>query len=325
MPIELRWIASASASCFHAAEAQAAATVGESSSKDAPRAARVNEMEARLADGTRSVPATMSGPVANLAAAVQNAGLPRNAFWEHLIAISATLESNRQLAERVLIKTIGKGARQESLVEKFSGHLTDVENAYNGAHPSAVAELELRSAPLREHWEARGLGLLHQVGKLTEPEFVVPAADVLLVLPVLGGAGAAHLLYNSVRIEAVLANPWPQLPEVVRLGWLLSQLNLDLPKHQGELNRAQVARLGALALVPIVLAASEIVELARCDVAALTHALEVWRLASSPQEAASVAAVLDAWWQVYRDTRPAWPVGLAALDQMLAATAPASS
>jgi len=45
----------------------------------------------------------------------------------------------------------------------------------------------------------------------------------------LGGAGAAQLRTNSVRLEAVLTHPDPQLPETLRLGWLLSQLNQDLP------------------------------------------------------------------------------------------------
>ena len=53
---------------------------------------------------------------------------------------------------------------------------------------------------------------------------MLPQCDVLLIHPALGGAGEAHLAYNSVRIEAVLANPNADLPEVVRLAWLIAQV-----------------------------------------------------------------------------------------------------
>jgi hypothetical protein len=86
------------------------------------------------------------------------------------------------------------------------------------------------------------------------------------------------MAYNSVRLEAVLVNPVAELPEIVRLGWLLSQLNSDLPVFQGELTRAQVERAARLALVPVALAAAAEVELAACDPATLARALDVWGL-----------------------------------------------
>src|SRR5690606_23019649 len=99
----------------------------------------------------------------------------------------------------------------------------------------ALEELELRSAPLREQWEARGGGLLATLARLTTAGLVPEMADVILVHPVLGGGGAAHWQYNSVQFEAVLANPLAELPEVLRLGWLLAQLNFDLPLYEDHL------------------------------------------------------------------------------------------
>ena len=295
MPTDIRWIASAPASCFHAAEAL---------SRGQPLT------DAALADA-------ISVPTAALRAEVVAAGLPREAFWQHLVALSTGIENHRQLAQRVLAKTIGPGSRQEQLGDVVARHFVDLSHAFNAALPGLVEQLELRSAPLREQWEGRGPGLLHETARLTDPEFVVATADVVLVHPALGGGGAAHLLYNSVRLEAMLANPWPQLPEVARLGWLIAQLNLDLPKHQGELNRDQAARLGALALTPITLAAGEAVELTRCDPGSLQSALTIWQSPAATIPAGALAASLWDWWQVYRDTRPAWPVAIAALARML--------
>jgi hypothetical protein len=157
--------------------------------------------------------------------------------------------------------------------------------------------------------------MLAQIGRSTESELVVPQADVLLVHPAMGGAGRAHLAYNSVRIEAVLANPQAALPEIVRLAWLLAQLSNDLPQHQGNLSRARVAEVGGLAFVPPTLAAAESVELARYGLPTLALAVTTWQVPVA--DPASIAPVLDEWWQVYCASRPAWSVALAALDRML--------
>jgi hypothetical protein len=161
--------------------------------------------------------------------------------------------------------------------------------------------------------------VLAQVGRSTESGLIVEQADVLLVHPALGGAGKAHLPYNSVRIEAVLANPEQALPEVARLAWLISQLNLDLPIHHDHLPRERVAQLGACALIPAVLAAAETVELARFDAATMVLALTAWQAPVTDAEAE--AQTLIEWWNVYNESHLAWSIALAALDRMLRATA----
>ena len=84
------------------------------------------------------------------------------------------------------------------------------------------------------------------IGRLTERELVVERADVILVHPVLGGGGWAYPPYNAVCFEAVLANPIAELPEVVRLGWLLAQLNLDSAGRSGRAAAAGAAGGGAV-------------------------------------------------------------------------------
>jgi hypothetical protein len=183
---------------------------------------------------------------------------------------------------------------------------------------------------------------------------MVPNADVVLVYPAYGGGGRAHLLYNSVRIEAVLTNPVPELPEIVRLAWLLAQLNIDLPAFSENLRPQRRNKIAQLAMLPATLQAAEEVELARCDPAAIRLALKVWNVGASrvltegqnemsPQPASSdwgleeattfnpsncsadavqdqgeLTSVLFEWWQTYVESRPRWPTALAALDRMLA-------
>ena len=122
------------------------------------------------------------------------------------------------MAEVALAKTIGRGNRFEATVSTLADCLAAVLAAQRSALPQLDDELALRELPLREQWEARGPGILTHVAQLTESGLYPEEAEVLLVHPALGGGGAAHLPYNSVRIEAVLANPHADLPEVVRLG-----------------------------------------------------------------------------------------------------------
>ena len=86
-------------------------------------------------------------------------------------------------------------------------------------------------------------------------------ADVLVVQPMLGGGGGTHAMYNAVSIEVVLANPLDDLPEVVRLAWLLSALNLDLPRYSDLVPFERLAVIGRLAMIPLVVEAARQVEL----------------------------------------------------------------
>jgi len=157
--------------------------------------------------------------------------------------------------------------------------------------------------------------MLREIGRLADAQLLVERAEVLLVEPVMGGGGDSHLLYNSVRIEGVLANPDDRLPETLRLAWLLSILNLDLPMFSERIHRDRLDDVGPLAMLPVVLTAAETVELARCDAATLALAMTAWR-ASDAANPSAVDTVLN-WWQTYTASRPSWAVALAALDEML--------
>jgi hypothetical protein len=188
--------------------------------------------------------------------------------------------------------------------------IAQLEAAYARSVTGDAEELSLRGQPLREQWEARGPGFLKALAALTDKQLLPESAQVVLVQPVRGGGGQSFPPFNTVLFEAVLANPFPELPEVVRLGWLLAQLNLDLPDYQGELPRHRVFELGALALLPAALEAAADVEWCSAGQQSLFQAVERWKMPVK-------AAVLSDWWQTYKSSNIRWAAALGALDRML--------
>ncbi len=236
-------------------------------------------------------------------------------FLEHLCGLSPELDGNRQLAEVALNKSAGRG-RAEKHVLALARAISGVESAMSVVRPNLAADLELRVGPLRSAWESRGPGLLQLIAGLTSRELLVDRADVILVEPVSAGGGGAHPPYNSVRIEALLANTDDRLPEVLRLAWLLSQLQLELPVYADHVSPHHRREVFALSMLPAILAAAEQVELVRFNAETVALAIELWRIWKD-RSAAELAATLLTWWQIYTESRPPWPVALGALDRML--------
>ena len=183
---------------------------------------------------------------------------------------------------------------------KTSGYESEDEAAL-------IEELELRSKPICEIWESRGPGLLHSLHKLTGIDGLPNEIVVEPVQPIFGGGGTIIPDQNKVVIEAILANPFPSLPEVVRLGWLIARLVCRQDKLDGEYL--------ALAVLPAVLQAAEEVELARCDEPSIRLALEKWRVVDFDHE--NLSHALQSWWSEFKSERPAWPNAVAALGRKL--------
>ncbi len=243
--------------------------------------------------------------------------VPTDEFLHHAVA-AAHGASLRELAQTATANSAGP-EKANACAAEITTHLNHLQGVFERAVPGVAEQLRLRVEPLRLQWEARGPGLLAALGRSVGPDVLVEQARVALVHPVLGGGGTAHHRYNTVSFEAVLTNPLAELPEVVRLGWLLGQLNLDLPACQGELPRDRTLALGSLALAVGTLAAAEEVELARADAATLRAALVAWNLAAADGRSLdATVSTLVQWWDVYRQRPPSLRVALAALDQMLA-------
>lgn len=294
--MQLTWKASESASALHAAQVAAAGW-----------------------------PLAPPGLAAALAPALD--GMPQTLLAERqrMLALlveqaAAGIEQNHQLAERVLTRLAGRGAATDAAVSELAAWTSAIEHQYYQWHrergqQQLVDEIVTRTPPLRDQWEARGPGMLRHVVRITEEWVVAPAATVVMVLPAVGGYGTAHLPVNLVTFEAVLANPHERLPEVVRLAWLLAQLQMDLPAVAEQVPAGSLAEVARLALLPAVLTAAEVVELARYSVADIEYALTAWGVASTPR-AAKLAPLVDDWWRVYQAGDNRWVVAVAALAEL---------
>jgi hypothetical protein len=238
-------------------------------------------------------------------------------FWPTLIATAAEFESNHDLVET----TLRKCGRSTDLptVTFLAGTVTDIEAAYKQLFPKFDEQIGFRMRPLQDQWLGYGSGLLAHVGRLTEKRLLVNEARVIAVQPVLGGYGYAHLQTNMARIEAVLTNPMGELPEVVRLAWLVSQLNLEVPVFSETLGPLNLHRVAPLAMLPPILAAAQVVELSRCSSEVAALAIEHWHI-PVPSDANvhdHIAPTLMDWWETYLQTRPEWHIAMQALSKML--------
>ncbi|MBI1902141.1 MAG: hypothetical protein HYS13_13655 [Planctomycetia bacterium] len=291
MPTTLRWIVSQSASALHAAEAIGRGEV--------------------LADARMQE--SIAGPAATLyEQIVALSPLPRR-LWQHLLALSAGVDDNRQLAEAALVKVVG-AARAKSSAPCLATTIGTLENACRAAFPNLLDNVTRDGQALMERWDQDGAGakLLKTACGLVDPRLCVESADVVLVHPSLGGGGAAHLAYNSVRVE-VLAQEKPELPEIVHLAWLLSQLNIDLPAFSEALGYERIGLVAGLAMVPPVLQAAQQLGLAMFDAANIERALAAWRLGVEPK---STAQALMAWWNTLQQTGANWQISLLALEAL---------
>jgi hypothetical protein len=239
----------------------------------------------------------------------------RENFWRHLLPLSAQAKARRDLVDVVLRKTGTSEQDHGRAVERIVPPLATVEMAYREIHSKLDFELENRILPIQQQWEARGPGLWFHLRRHMPEEMLVDQADVILVHPVSGGGGRPHLLYNSVRLEAVLYHPHPELPETVRLAWLLAQLQMDLPIISETVHRDRLELIAGLALLPPILEAAHQVELVAPPETSLPRALKLWNLL--PPRAQLDAAGLATWWQAREARDTPWHVALAALDRMV--------
>jgi hypothetical protein len=294
MKFQIRWLPHVATSSLHAAEALCR-----------------NEavVDPKLGDA-------VGGQARELAAEMRTLGFDEPRLWRQLLCMAHQFENKRQLTQITLFRAFGATKVSDHVLTALAGRLHDLQRAYDAAYPSMSEELALRARPLREQWEARGPGILHHVAQQFNEIVVVPGADVLLVQPVRGGYGLAQLYNNTVRMEAVLANPEARLPEVVRLAWLFLQLNLDLPILSEKVHGERLPMIAALAMLPAVLEAAEHVELVQMDESLLATAMRAWHI--PVENTAEAVMKVSAWWDEFKQSRAQLPIALPALDQMFA-------
>jgi len=292
--VELKWVASKSTSALHAADAL---------------------RRGRTLTDNRLAPA-IRGPATRLADEIRQAGLPEQRFWDHLVPLSEKIGYSRDLVQVALRKTVGPAASQsEALLIPLTGVVAEVEQAMRTAGVS-LDDVARRAVPLREAWNARGRPLLAGVAARTDAQVLAPAATVILIYPATGGGGAAHLAYNSVRIEPVALGEANTQTEILRLAWLLIQLQGELPMFSEQIPAEHLLPVVQAAMLsPLLEAAAEQNETFVFDRDRLSSAVTAWipEMAETREQIEPIWT----WWQTYTGARPPWNVGLAALDAML--------
>lgn len=236
-------------------------------------------------------------------------------FWDWLIGISCEYENDIQLAERVIAKTHGTVGFPRDLATKLSDLIQAAEESLLERYPKINQELPLRLGPMQEQWTTYGPGLLLQIGQLTDPAIIAKEATLIPVYPVVGGHGGVLLQSNRCWIEAVLTNSNPTLPEILRLCWLLSQLEADLPIHGELVNSGRLPWISSLAMLPPILLAAESLEIGQFSEDQLLLAIEKWWIPNLTEH--SLVDTVLSWWETYSNERPPWRIALTALDKML--------
>ncbi len=254
-------------------------------------------------------------PAEQLVAAIAATNLAVQPTLSALVSLASEFENNRQLVVIALTRLHGAGSATETTVSQIAAAIGTLEAKLLAARPEMVDELALRGRPLQEQWQARGPGLLREFARLTDEGFLAPAAEIVLVTPWIGGGGRADFKTNRVILEAVLTNPYTDLPEALRLGWLLAQLNADLPAYSDAVPHDRLEQIAKLATLPAILAAAETVEWGTCSPATIERALECWHVESESPPA--LAEQLFRWWQTYHDGSKTWAVAWRALTALL--------
>lgn len=234
-------------------------------------------------------------------------------FWHSMIAQGKRGKDQRGRVE-IALGDAGCGSlAADSLATMIAGLLSDLQLAYAHAFPRLEQQLPLRAGPLREQWDARGPGFMAVVGKLTHRDLMPKRAEVTFVQPATGGGGGASPEHRLVWFEAMLTNPHDDVPEVLRLGWLLAQIGLGHRSASKLVAPEHLPKLSALALLPIVIDAGQEVEMiGHVDVARL---IDVWNLRRTASELSP--GRLQQWWSQLRSSNTPFPVGFKALQTML--------
>lgn len=292
--MNLRWKASYSASCLHAAMA--------------------------LHEGLPAVDTELAAALApvseELFRCLDLCDFTSPRAYDLLVGLTGEIENNRQLVERLTKRVLGSKKVSETATTQLVGAIADLESTMLKTRPNLLEELEVRARPLREQWESRGPGLMRRVTQLTESSFLTSAAEIVLVNPLIGGHGRAHIPLNRVTFEAVLTNPHEDLPEALRLGWLLAQVNLDLPLYADLISSSsQQFQLSSLATLPLILSAAEHVEWAELNEASLARALECWHFSRELPE--DTPARLLNWWDTYTSSNSSWGIAMASLIPLI--------
>ncbi len=214
----------------------------------------------------------------------------REAWWSDWIAEGAS-RPEMEISPACWSRWIDPSIDCQSMIDRIERKWTP-ENS-----EATERQLELRSRPIRELWDGYGRALVRQVERRAGCPVGDRPVKVCLLMPHTGGGGWVSIAPHWTRIdqphladriawEAMLTNPNPKLPELLRLLWLGIQPSLWrllgvprvlLPKNlQDKRLPRDWLHLLAAAMVPLVLEAGEALELTGPAGELLEPALAAW-------------------------------------------------
>lgn len=265
--------------------------------------------------------AKIAEPLAELTKRLAASELDLESFWRRLIAASAA-GANDQDACRTALTAAGIGELGlDACASAILTCLAETRLAYQERFPKSSQQLSLRARPIREQWDGYGAGLLRRIAKKTHESFIPKNAVSIFLSPYRGGDGDCDPATSTLWIEAVLTNPVPSVPEVLRLAWLVTRIGIGtqvLSSQSGEQNEddSRASLVVALAALPVVLDAACYLEMAPTPTVTaglIDDAMQTW---FGPMEP-SVIEIVDKWWSQSEQLKPPFPVALKALDRML--------
>jgi hypothetical protein len=132
-----------------------------------------------------------------------------------------------------------------------------------------------------------------------------------MVQPMRGGDGGYDLERSKLWMEAVLADVDPEVPEILRMVWLITRMAIEAYVRDKSTDQS-LATPWSLVSVPLVLSAGRELELIRAEELPICRAMELWRFGD-----VAAAETLSQWWNLFQSSNQPLPAALKVLDQML--------
>lgn len=238
-------------------------------------------------------------------------------LWQSLISSTLVEVSGTAIANHAFQKRLGAGLTEAAPV--CGSKITELIALFNRSLPRFAEQIEFRTRPLQDQWLGFGNGLIKHIGRLTACEAIPEQVRVVPYHPVLNGFCESFIPENAIGLEAVLTNPIPELPEVLRMAWGIAQLNLELPLFSEAIDRNTLSRVAPLVMLPPVLAAAQVMELSQCSNAVAEIAIEHWHI-PVPKDRdihTDIVPTLMSWWETFLQSKPSLHIGIQALAKML--------
>ena len=269
----------------------------------------------------RKTEQALEGPATSINTRLLAASLDVREFWTHLrrqLIIGADPDS-------ACADALRQAGCSEFQLEQTSRAITSLirecRSGFNSRFPKLVEQLELRARPLKERWEAIGPGLLNTVEKRVwgdqAPQGWWPSkVSGLLVQPMRGGDGGLISSPPAIWVEAVLTDVQPLVPEVLRVGWLITRVAVEC--HLADkTDDAVLIRAWSLASIPLLLEAGRELDLIAADDIPLSTALVLWGFADDPDH-----QIVESWYREVGSTAGTLMVAIKDLHQRLQPAGP---